>query len=85
MPKASRRDFLLVTGTGTVAAGVLAALPGSADAATPLQAPRDAKPMLVHIADPDGAELHIHTGENSTVVRDRELVIRLQRATGKLG
>ena len=57
-------------------------LPTSADAA-PLEAPKNAKPMVVHIADPDGAELHIHSGDRTTVVRDRDLVVRIQRAAAK--
>jgi photosystem II stability/assembly factor-like uncharacterized protein len=84
MAKPSRRDFIVTTGTGAAAAGVLAVLPTSADAA-PLKAPKHAKPMVVHIADPDGAELCIHSGERSTVVRDRDLVIRIQRAAAKEG
>jgi Rieske Fe-S protein len=86
MPKSSRRDFLVVAGTGAAAAGVLAALPDSADAAqTPAQAPRNASPIVVHIPDPHAAELVIHHGERTSVVRDRDLVVRLLSAAGKQG
>jgi hypothetical protein len=84
MPKPTRRDFLVASGAGAAAAGALAVLPGSADAA-PLRPPRDAKPMVVHIPDADGAELHVHVGEETRVVRDRELVVRIQRAAAKEG
>jgi hypothetical protein len=84
MARASRRDFLVAAGTGAAAAGVLAAVPTAADAA-PGKPPRNAEPLVAHIADPDGAELIIHRGERSTVVRDRDLVVRLLRAAGKQG
>jgi hypothetical protein len=41
--------------------------------------------MVVHIPDADGAELHVHVGEETRVVRDRELVVRIQRAAAKEG
>jgi hypothetical protein len=84
MPKPTRRDFLVASGAGAAAAGALVVLPAGADA-TPLRAPRDAKPMVVHIPDADGAELHLHVGAETKVVRDRELVIRIQRAAAKEG
>jgi hypothetical protein len=84
MSKASRRDFLVVAGTGAAAAGVLAAIPTGADAAQP-RVLDDASPMVVHIPDPHGADLIMHRGEWSSVVRDRDLVVRLLSAAGKQG
>lgn len=84
MPKPTRRDFLVASGAGAAAAGALAVMPTAADAA-PLRAPRNAKPMVVHIPDANGAELHMHVDAETTVVHDRDLVIRIQRAAAKEG
>jgi hypothetical protein len=84
MPKSTRRDFLVVAGTGAAAAGVLAAVPGSADAVT-ARVPSDASPLVVHIPDPHGAQLVIHQDGRTDVVTDRDLVVRLVSASGKRG
>jgi anaerobic selenocysteine-containing dehydrogenase len=85
MAKPSRRDFLVATGAGAAAAGAIAVLPGAADAATETRrktpaAPANAKPLVVHLADPDGDELRVHRGNHTTVVHDRDLVVRILHA-----
>jgi hypothetical protein len=84
MPKSSRREFLVVAGTGAAAAGVLAAVPGSAEADR-ARVPSGASPLVVHVPDPSGAELVVHQGDRTGVVRDRDLVVRLLAAAGKRG
>jgi hypothetical protein len=85
MAKPSRRSFLVATGTGAAAAGAMAVLPAAADAATdrrttPRNAPPGATPLVVHLADPAGDELRLHHGERTTVVHDRDLVVRILHA-----
>jgi hypothetical protein len=82
MAKPSRRDFLVATGTGAAAAGAIAVLPAAADAAPSVHrhAPAGATPLVIHIADPAGDELRLHRGDRTTVVHDRELVVRILHA-----
>jgi hypothetical protein len=47
--------------------------------------PRGATPLVVHVADPDGAELTIHQDERTRVIRDRDLVLRLLHAAANEG
>jgi hypothetical protein len=41
--------------------------------------------MVVHITDPDGAELTIHRGEQTAVIQNRDLVLRLLHAAANQG
>ncbi len=82
MSRPSRRDFLVVAGTGVAVAGGLAAMPVSADATEP-RIPSDAGPMVVQIPDPHGTELIVHRGEQTSVVRDRAIIIQLLSAVRK--
>lgn len=85
MSEASRRDFLALTGAGVAAIGVGAAVSAPAEAASASAAPRHAEPLVAHVSDPSGAELRIHSGDSTIVVHDRELVVRLLRASAKRG
>jgi hypothetical protein len=84
MSRPTRRNFLIVTGAGAAAAGVSAAVPGTAGARTadPTSAtlPNDATDLMAHVADPSTGTLTLYVGEREVLVHDRELVARLARA-----
>jgi hypothetical protein len=84
MARPTRRNFLIATGACTAAAGVSAAVPGTAGARTPdptsATLPHDATDLMVHVADPSTGTLTLYVGEREVLVHDRELVARLARA-----
>ncbi len=87
MTDPTRRNFLIASGAGAAAAGVVAAVPGAARAQTPAAAPtalpHDATALVAHVADPDTGTVTLFVGEREVLVHDRELVARLARAASK--
>jgi hypothetical protein len=84
MSEPTRRTFLIASGAGAAAVGMVAATPGAAAAQTPAPAklPQDATDLVVHVADPGSGMLTLLVGEREVVVHDRDLVARLaQHAT----
>lgn len=87
MTEPTRRNFLIASGAGAAAAGVVAAVPGVAGAQTPRRAPTalpsDATALVAHVADPSTGTLSLLVGEREVLVHDRELVARLTRAASQ--
>jgi hypothetical protein len=87
MTEPSRRNFLIASGAGAAAAGVVAAVPGVAGAqppgSTPTALPHGATPLVAHVADPSSGTLTLFVGEREVLVHDRELVARLAHAAAK--
>ena len=82
MTDASRRAFLVATGTTAAAAAALAATP-AAYAATPATAPQSGPEhpdLVVHVPSGSSGLLTVLVGEHEVVVRDRALVRSLLRA-----
>jgi hypothetical protein len=81
----TRRNFLIASGTGAAAIGVVAVMPSIAGAATPTPqetpvTPSDAAPLVAHISDPSSGTLSLHVGDDEVVVHDHDLVARLTAA-----
>jgi hypothetical protein len=82
----SRRNFLIASGAGAAAIGVVAALPTIASAGTPSQpepmapAGADAAPLVAHISDPSSGTLSLLVGDEEVIVHDHDLVGRITRA-----
>jgi hypothetical protein len=87
MSEHTRRNFLIASGAGAAAAGMAAAAPGGAAARTPeptpATLPKDATPLVAHIADPSTGTLSLFVGEREVLVYDRDLVARLARAASQ--
>ncbi|MGX7680951.1 twin-arginine translocation signal domain-containing protein [Jatrophihabitans sp. DSM 45814] len=93
MSDATRRNFLIATGAGAAAAGIVASVPAlagsksgkSAKTGSPgqpeaLTTPSDAAPLVAHISDPSTGEVSVLSGDREVIVRDHDLVARLTRA-----
>ena len=87
MTEPTRRNFLIASGAGAAAAGMVAAVPGVAGAQTPNPAPAalpdNATALVAHVADPSSGTLSLLVGEREVLVHDRDLVARLARAASK--
>ena len=83
----TRRNFLIASGTGAAAVGVVAAMPSIAGARTsaptpsdvPMTAP-DAAPLVAHISDPSSGTLSLLVGDDEVIVHDHDLVARITAA-----
>jgi hypothetical protein len=83
MNESSRRNFLIVAGSGAATAAVAAALPTQADASAPgpTTLPNDAPPALVaYISDVNSGEMSLLVDNHEVVIHDKDLVARLARA-----
>jgi hypothetical protein len=82
----TRRNFLIASGTGAAAIGVVAAMPSIASASPPSSpepsAPTaaDAGPLVAHISDPSSGTLSLLVGDQEVIVHDHDLVGRITRA-----
>jgi hypothetical protein len=82
----TRRNFLIASGTGAAAIGVVAALPSIAGASTPaatqspLPTAPDAVPLVAHISDPSSGTLSLLVGDDEVTVHDHDLVTRITAA-----
>lgn len=87
MTEPTRRNFLIASGAGAAAVGMVAAVPGVAGASTPdatsATLPSDATDLMAHVADPSTGTLTLYVGEREVVVHDRDLVARLARAASR--
>ena len=85
MSETTRRNFLIASGAGAAAVGMVA-VPGVAGARPPdatATLPQDAVDLMVHVADPSTGTLTLYVGEREILVHDRDLVARLARAASK--
>jgi hypothetical protein len=81
----TRRNFLIASGTGAAAIGVVAAMPSIAGASTPAPkespvTPSDAAPLVAHISDPSSGTLSLLVGDDEVIVHDHDLVARITAA-----
>jgi hypothetical protein len=95
MSEVTRRAFLKQGGVTAAAAGAAVAIPKNllpkarpesterpARQATKAATKREAKRhLVVHVPDTNKSELRLMVGEREVVLRDRDLVARLVRAT----
>jgi hypothetical protein len=79
MSDSSRRTFLALAGAGTVAAGTVAVLPGTAAAAAPPKGAAHPGPLVAHVRNTKTGEIAVYVDEHEVVVHDKDLAHRIAR------